>query len=537
MRLTDKGLCSAETWTEKKYDLFSFDREQMRKQTKLTPQWVHFGAGNIFRAYQTMLMQKLLNEGKCNTGLIAVEGYDYEIVKGTLHPHDDLNILVTLKACGEVEKTVIGCVARSLVLDRKDEDWAELEAIFANPSLQMASFTITEKGYQISDTRGELLPVIQADITAGPDHSESYLGRVTSLIAHRYHNGAASLALVSMDNCTHNGEKLQNAVLTIARGWVAEGKIESGFEDYLTCSDKIAFPWTMIDKITPRPDTSIMEILKEDGVEEIEPVITEKKTYIAPFVNAEECEYLVIEDAFPNGRLPLEETGVLFCDRETVKKVEKMKVSTCLNPVHTGLAVFGCLLGFDKISEEMKDPDLSVMAEKIGRVEGLPVVTDPGILEPEKFLNEVLTLRIPNPFMPDTPQRIATDTSQKLSVRYGETVKSYLAEGKDIHDLKVIPLVYAGWLRYLLGIDDRGQKMELSPDPMLNQLCPLLAEITVSTEPQDLSNVRDILKNKIIFGFDMEEAGLMPVVLDLFSAMLQGPGAVRKTVHSQCNCK
>ena len=58
----------------------------------------------------------------------------------------------------------------------------------------------------------------------------------------------------------------------------------------------------MIDKITPRPDASVEELLKKDGIEELDPVITSKNTYVAPFVNAEECEYLVIEDAFPNGR-------------------------------------------------------------------------------------------------------------------------------------------------------------------------------------------------------------------------------------------
>ena len=73
----------------------------------------------------------------------------------------------------------------------------------------------------------------------------------------------------------------------------------------------------MIDKITPRPNTSVEDILKADGVEELEPVITSKNTCVAPFVNAEECEYLVIEDAFPNGRPALEKGGLIFTDRET----------------------------------------------------------------------------------------------------------------------------------------------------------------------------------------------------------------------------
>ena len=75
---------------------------------------------------------------------------------------------------------------------------------------------------------------------------------------------------------------------------------------------------------------------------------TAKHTFVSAMVNAEECEYLAIEDWFPNGRPPLEKAGVLFCDRETVDKIEKMKVCTCLNPLHTALAMFGCLLSYTK---------------------------------------------------------------------------------------------------------------------------------------------------------------------------------------------
>ncbi len=102
--------------------------------------------------------------------------------------------------------------------------------------------------------------------------------------------------------------------------------------------------------------------------------------------------------------------------RETVDKVEKMRVCTCLNPLHTCLAIFGCLLGYTKISDEMKDRELVKLVETVGYQEGLPVVVNPGILDPKEFLDTVLRVRVPNPFMPDTPQRIATDTSQKKCV-------------------------------------------------------------------------------------------------------------------------
>lgn len=132
----------------------------------------------------------------------------------------------------------------------------------------------------------------------------------------------------------------------------------------------------MIDKITPRPDAGVEKMLAADAIEELEPVITSKNIYVAPFTNAEETEYLVIEDSFPNGRPALDEGGIIYTDRDTVEKVEKMKVTTCLNPLHTALAVYGCLLGYDKISEEMKDEDLTKLISGIGYTEGLPVVVN-----------------------------------------------------------------------------------------------------------------------------------------------------------------
>ena len=106
---------------------------------------------------------------------------------------------------------------------------------------------------------------------------------------------------------------------------------------------------------------------------------------------------------FPNSRIPLEKAGVVCTDRETVDRSERMKVCTCLNPLHTCLAILGCLLGYDRISDEMKDEQLSELVKRVGHDEGLPVVDDPKIIEPRRFLDEVLTKRFANSFIRDTP--------------------------------------------------------------------------------------------------------------------------------------
>ena len=217
-------------------------------------------------------------------------------------------------------------------------------------------------------------------------------------------------------------------------------------------------------------------------------------------------------------------------DRDTVNKVERMKVTTCLNPLHTALAVYGCVLGYTLIADEMKDTELNKLVHEIGPVEGMPVVTNPGILSPEAFVDEVINVRIPNPFMPDTPQRIATDTSQKVGIRYGETIKSYVAKYGDAKKLKAIPLAIAGWLRYLLGVDDEGQAFERSADPMLETLSQQMEGITLGHPESVGDKVRPILSNVNIFGSDLYEAGIGDLIEDLFKEELAGPGAVRATL-------
>ena len=352
-------------------------------------------------------------------GIIVCEDFDKELIDLAYSPYDNISLLVTLKSNGSIDKQVIGSVVESTT------EYERYKELFRKKSLQIVSFTITEKGYAIKNASGEILPVVQSDMEEKSDIPKHLMSKITALCYERYLCGKSPLALVSMDNCSNNGDKLKASIIFIAEEWVKRGYCEQEFIEYLNDSNKIAFPCSMIDKITPRPDALVKEMLEKDGFVDTGVIITSKNTYTAPFVNAEETEYLVIEDKFPNGRPALEQAGFYMTDRKTVDDCERMKVCTCLNPLHTCLAIFGCLLGYEKISEEMKDVQLRKLVETVGYVEGLPVVVNPGVLDPKEFIDTVLNVRIPNPFMPDTPQRIATDTSQKLAIRFGETIKNY----------------------------------------------------------------------------------------------------------------
>ncbi len=512
MILNNEALKNRAEWEEKGYRLPQYDREAMIARTKAEPTWLHFGAGNIFKALHGMAAQRLLDAGVLDKGIIAVERMDRGGEK-----YDDLAVVVTLKADGTVEKNVLGAMAETCYLYGGEE---RLKEIFRKSSLQLVTFTITEKGYSLSGDD------VKADLALSPDEAKSYMGKVAALLLERYRAGACPIAMVSTDNCSHNGDKLKAAMSAFAEAWGDEG-----FRAYVENSGKVSFPWTMIDKITPSPDLSVGAMLEADGLEGFAPVRNARGTVKAPYVNAEESEYLVLEDDFPNGRPPLEKAGFFFTARETVDKVERMKVCTCLNPLHTSLAVFGCLLGFKHIWQELRDEDLNKLIHTIGYKEGLPVVTDPGIIRPEDFIHTVLTVRFPNPFMPDTPQRIATDTSQKLPIRFGETIKAYLAsDALNVKDLKMIPLVHAAWLRYLMAIDDEGKPFEPSPDPLLEAAQTYVAGAKLGEKP-DCAKLEGLLRNKTVFGVDLVEAGLADKVCAYFTELTAGTGAVRATLH------
>ncbi len=535
MRLNLESLkVESSAWEKVGVKLPLFDIGAMRKESAAAPEWVHFGGGNIFRGFIASLAQRLLNAGKMQTGIHVLETFDGEVIDKIYDAFDNLTLNVTLKADGTTEREILASVASARKAEMANEKTAaDLKAIFCAPSLKMVSFTITEKGYQLHRPDGTLLGSAAADMEKGPGACVHAMGILCSLLLARFAAGALPVAIVSMDNCSHNGEKLMAAVLEIADAWIAKGFASAAFRDYLTDEKRVAFPWTMIDKITPRPHEKVRETLVADGIEGMETVVTEKKTYIAGFVNAEASQYLVVEDKFPNGRPSLEEAGVLFTTRETVEKVEKMKVTTCLNPLHTAMSMYGCLLGYTLICEEMKDADIVKLVKRLGYVEGLPVVVDPKVISPRAFLDEVVNERLPNPFMPDDPRRIATDTSQKVGVRFGETIKSYVARGMDMSELVVVPMALAGWMRYLLAVNDAGEAMEVSADPLKDEMQAALKGIVWNDPASYKGQLRGILSNARVFGLDLTTTPLAGRIEKYFVQMLSGAGAVRKFLHEE----
>lgn len=538
MKLTRTGIRNRTDWEKAGIQLPGYDAAAAADKAKAAPRWVHFGIGNIFRVFIGGIADGLLEEGALDRGLTCVETFDYDVVDKIYTPYDNLGLSVILHGDGTREYKVLGSLAEAVKAQSANAaQWARLQEIFAAPSLQLVSFTITEKGYALQKADGSWLPLAAADIENGPDKAVGAMAVVTAMLYERYKAGRYPLALVSMDNCSQNGAKLRQAVLTMTTAWVQAGYVEAGFLDYVCDESVVAFPWTMIDKITPRPSEQIAADLEALGVEEMQPVVTGRQTYIAPFVNAEKPQYLVIEDNFPNGRPALEKGfGVYLADRKTVNLAERMKVTVCLNPVHSATGPLGVALGYDLFAHMLNtDPDMLKMARMVAYDEGLPVVPDPGILSSQAFVDELFNDRFPNEYLGDTNLRLAVDVSQMVGIRFGETIKAYEEKFGTAARLVAIPLSIAGWLRYLLAVDDAGHPYELAPDPMAEELRTQMQGITVGRPETCTDQLRPILANERLFCIDLYKAGVGEKIETMFREMLAGPGAIRATVHKYVN--
>lgn len=226
MKLSANGLSNAQAWQAAGISLPGFDWRAMCDATQAAPVWVHFGAGNIFRGFIAALQQRLLDQGLEKSGIVAAETFDYDIIDKIYAPHDSMTLMVSLLPDGGTRKEVIASIAQGIKANSADQQqWAALCAIFEKPSLQMASFTITEKGYALRDMKGELMGVVKQDMEDGPAKARHAMSVVAALMLKRFEAGAAPMALVSMDNCSHNGEKLRQSVLEIAHAWLEKGHV------------------------------------------------------------------------------------------------------------------------------------------------------------------------------------------------------------------------------------------------------------------------------------------------------------------------
>ncbi|WP_078044301.1 mannitol dehydrogenase family protein [Cellvibrio sp. PSBB023] len=407
---------------------------------QLTAGIVHLGIGAFHRAHQAFYTEAVLNQFGGNWGIVG-SSLRSASVRDQLVPQDCLYTLV--ERSGEGEKLqLIGAVLDTLV---GPENPAALVAQMADTNIKIVSLTITEKGYCHDPATGNLNlnhPDIIHDLQ-NLDKPVSAIGFLVAALQQRFNNNQKAFTLLSCDNLPNNGEVLEKVVSQFAE------KVSPEFAQWIKAN--ATFPCTMIDRIVPattdddRRDIEARLGLRDEGMVVCEPF-----------------SQWVVEDKFADGRPEWDKVGVLLV--EDVRVFEKIKLRL-LNGAHSTMAYTGYLSGFDYISEVMEQPAFVNLVKTYMAREAGETVTAPAGFDIEAYKQQ-LRDRFSNKALKHRTWQIAMDGSQKLPQRLLETLREQLAGNGHID---ILCLGVAAWIRYVSGVDEKGNAIEVS-DPLASEL-------------------------------------------------------------------
>jgi fructuronate reductase len=438
-------------------------------RNKLVSRIVHLGFGAFHRAHQAVFTDILANEqgsdwGYCEVNLI---GGEQQIA--------DLKQQDNLYSVAEMSADAWHCRVVGVVKNAIHAQVDGLEAVFTamtQPEVAIVSLTVTEKGYCHAPATGTILldhPLIAHDLS-NPQQPKSAPGVIVEALARRKTAGLPAFSVMSCDNMPENGHVTRNVITAYAQA--IDSELAAWIETHVT------FPSTMVDRIVPAATAETLEqVAKATGV--VDPVA----------IACEPFRQWVIEDNFVAGRPEWEKAGA-----ELVKDVlpyEEMKLRM-LNGSHSFLAYLGYLAGYQHISECMQDENYRRTAHALMLQEQAPTLKVQGV-DLAKYADSLIA-RYTNPALRHRTWQIAMDGSQKLPQRWLDSIRWHLANGSQF---TLLALGVAGWMRYVGGVDEQGEAIEVSD--------PLLAEIqqAVAASQEGEARVKALLGLNTIFGTDL----------------------------------
>ncbi|GHC89742.1 mannitol dehydrogenase family protein [Novosphingobium pokkalii] len=450
----------------------AYDRAAMRAGV------VHFGPGAFHRAHQAAAFDTLLAHDP-RWGITGVSLHSQGVAQA-LNPQGGLYTLALLDA--QTRYRVIGSVSHVLT---GTEPPAILAAL-AHADTRLISATVTEKGYCLG-ADGQLdpeHPAIAADLAKGREDGwvpQSFVGWLVQGLAARRRAGLPGVTVLSCDNLTDNGRKLEAATLALAR--------ELDGDTAAWMADHVRFPNAMVDSITPATDDALRaQVQVATGLEDAWPIQREGFTQ------------WVIEDRFAGERPALDLAGVTFAADVRPFEMAKLRL---LNGAHSTLAYVGLGLGHETVAEAMRDAPLAAFVEQLMRDDIAPAVVAPPGLDLPGYIADVLA-RFANPAIRHLLSQIAWDGSQKLPYRLLGTVREALEAGRPI-DRLAVPI--AAWLRFLEKAAHEGRTIT---DPLAEELLGRAADW------------RAVLAMPAVFGPLGHDARFIAAVGQAHEALAQG---------------
>ena len=461
-----------------------YDRQQLRSRI------VHFGFGAFHRAHQALLTDRVLNAEGGDWGICEISLFSGDKLMSQLRAQDHLFTVLEKGADGN-QPIIVGAVHECL--NAKLDSLAAIIEKFCEPQVAIVSLTITEKGYCIDPATGKLdvqNERILHDLE-NPTEPHSAPGILVEALHRRRERGLTPFSVLSCDNIPDNGHVVKNAVLGMAQKrspelaeWIAE---------------HVSFPGTMVDRIVPAAtDASLAEIADVLGVDDPCAISCE------PFIQ------WVVEDNFVAGRPAWEAAGVQLV--QDVLPWEQMKLRM-LNGSHSFLAWLGHLSGFAHISDCMQDEALRQAARQLMLTEQAPTLRITGV-DLDAYADSLID-RFTNPALQHRTWQIAMDGSQKLPQRMLEGIRVHLQRGTP---WPLLALGVAGWMRYVSGVDDAGQAIDVR-DPLSDKIRAIVDSSTEQTRVQALLSLSEI------FGEDLpQDAGFVDAVSNAYQC-IQHAGA------------
>jgi fructuronate reductase len=415
--------------------------DHVRKPTydssKLETGIVHLGLGAFHRAHQAVYTDAVLQSGNMRWGIVGASLRAAD-TRDALRPQNWLYTAAEADQSGE-RLRIVGSLKDVLVAP---ENPAALLSTMCQQSVKIVSMTVTEKGYCHDPATGELNeshPDIQHDL-ANPATPRSAPGFIARAIEMRRKSNLAPFTVLCCDNLPANGHTVRKVVSRL--GALQNPDLGAYIEN------EIAFPSTMVDRIVPattqQDRTRIAAAL---GVQDNWPVMTEAFTQ------------WVVEDHFPSGRPDWAATFV-----SDVRPFETMKLRL-LNGSHSCIAYLGYLAGYETVAEAMQDADLARFVRRLMDEEAAPTLKVPDGTDVEGYKTALIN-RFHNPALRHRTWQIAMDGSQKLPQRLLGAARDRLKSGASID---CIALGIAAWMRYMTGVDEKGQPIDVR-DPLRDEL-------------------------------------------------------------------
>jgi len=334
----------------------------------------------------------------------------------------------------------------------------------ADPRTRIVTLTITGAGYLVDDAGRfqEDDPDVQHDL-ASPLRPCTVTGYLTEALDRRRRAGDAPFTVLSCDNLPDSGAAARTAV--VAHAALRDPALAAWIEQNVT------FPSGMVDRITPETSPQMRDVIAETvGIADRWPVVTE------PF------SQWVVEDAFCNGRPPLERVGVQFVDDVGPYRLIKTRM---LNGGHCALGYLGALAGHTRTDEAMADPVVRAIVERMLGEEVQPLM--PRVLGVDLAEYRRTTLeRFANPAIGDTLARLCRRGSVKMPSYLLPSLREAREQGRP---RPMLVLAVAAWLLYLRGADLAGRPLEVV-DPRADALCGLARE--GGDDPRVLLGLRSV---------------------------------------------